>query len=551
MRRIISILFCLTMIVSMLCVGTSAAEGTAINSASDFAKMEPDGKYYLNADLTITTTYEKAFNGVFDGNGHTITTSVPLFAEFNGLVKNLTIDGAEIRGNENLAAFAVFTFDGMKAENVVNKVDITVTGISADKTAGLVAGGILADSDLASMSYFRNCSNYGNISVLTEEVENESSGAHHATFAGGIVGRADGVELKYCYNNAPIVAPGNRAHVGGIVGRAAYNALMVTCDIIDCSNVADITSGYDAGGIAGNIGVSNNNIYVPYTITYCVNTGEITGGYRVGGFVGYCYASGANLTYYIEITSSVSIGNVKGARPATDLGGGTQYTFLSLFIGYSNSINNKIIGSLGVGELIPLTGEGYNTPYRCIMGCSSAKTAEMKLSDNYMYDNNTTEWYSYATADSNSAQRINIETAISEGKVTRCTLEELSSGAILAKLNAAADTPVFKQTTGTDPYPTIDLALREQRLSAEEPFDDPEETTTEPVVTTTKKDDQTTAPQGDETTAPQGDETTAPAGEDTTTAGGDEEKKSCKSAVLSGIAIVAILGSAIVLGKKR
>jgi len=50
MRRIISILFCLTMIVSMLCVGTSAAEGTAINSASDFAKMEPDGKYYLNAE---------------------------------------------------------------------------------------------------------------------------------------------------------------------------------------------------------------------------------------------------------------------------------------------------------------------------------------------------------------------------------------------------------------------------------------------------------------------------------------------------------------------
>jgi hypothetical protein len=140
---------------------------------------------------------------------------------------------------------------------------------------------------------------------------------------------------------------------------------------------------------------------------------------------------------------------------------------------------------------------------------------------------------------------------LEDGKVTRCTLEELSSGAILAKLNAAADTPVFKQTTGTDPYPIIDPALREQRLSAEEPFDAPEETTTEPVVTTTKKDDETTAPKDDETTAPSDDETTAPAGEDTTTAGGDEEKKGCKSAVLSGIAIVAILGSAIVLGKKR
>jgi hypothetical protein len=548
MRRTLSILIFAVMIVSMLCVGTSAAEGTAINSASDFAKMEPDGKYYLNADITVTTTYEKAFNGVFDGNGRTITTSVPLFAEFNGLVKNLTIDGAEIKGNENLAAFAIFTVDGMKAENVVNKIDITVTGISADKTAGLVAGGILADSDLASMSNFRNCRNEGNISVLTEEVESESSGAHYATFAGGIVGRADGVEIKYCVNNGTINGPGNRAHVGGMVGRAAYNPLMVTCDVVDCTNTGDIISGYDAGGMIGNVGLSGNNIYIPYTITYCENTGEITGGYRAGGFVGYCYAGS---TQNIIITSSVSIANVYSGRPATNLEGSNQYSYQSLIIGYTNSVNNKIVGCLAVGELRKIPGEGFVDPFRCIHGCSSAKTIDEQHENNYMYDNNTTEYYTYATAASNASQIIPIEKALEDGKVTRCTLEELSSGAILAKLNAAADTPVFKQTTGTDPYPIIDPALREQRLSAEEPFDAPEETTTEPVVTTTKKDDETTAPKDDETTAPSDDETTAPAGEDTTTAGGDEEKKGCKSAVLSGIAIVAILGSAIVLGKKR
>ena len=251
--------------------------------------------------------------------------------------------------------------------------------------------------------------------------------------------------------------------------------------------------------------------------------------------------------------SSVSIVNVYSGRPAISPSGSNQYSYQSLYIGYSNSVNNKLVGCLGVGELRKIPGEGFVDPFRCIHGCSSAKTADEAHENNYMCDNNTTEWYTYATAAENAAQIIPIEKVIEEGKFTRCTLEELSSGAILAKLNAAADTPVFKQTVGTDPYPTIDLALREQRLSAEEPLDEPaEETTTEPVETTTKKEEETTtAPKVEETTTPAGEETTTPAGEETTKDGGDGEKKGCKSAVLSGIAIVAILGSAIVLGKKR
>ncbi|MGI6166786.1 MAG: hypothetical protein ACOYIA_01445 [Eubacteriales bacterium] len=544
MQKALSILIFMAMFVSLLCVGTSvsgAAEGTPINSAQDFAAMDLDGDYYLNADIIITTTYEKEFKGTFDGNGHTITTAVPLFAEFNGLVRNLTIDGTEIKGAENLAAFAVHTTDGMIAENVVNKVDIIVTGLGADKTSGIAAGGILADAESYSSSYFRKCVNYGNITVETAEIE---SSAHYATFVGGIAGRGGGVEIKYCENHGNITGVGNRSHVGGIVGRAAYEAMFVNCDIVDCTNTGLINSGYDAGGIAGNIGVSGNNIGVPYTIIYCINTADITGGYRVGGFVGYCYASGATTNYYIEIRHSMSIGNVIAGR--TD---GISYS--SLIIGYSNSINNKIIGCLAVGELLTREGEGMRELYRCIMGCSSAKTSEMELHDNYICDNNTTEWYTYASASENEPQRIKIEEAIGWGRVTRCTLEELSSGAILSKLNAAADTPVFKQTVGTDPYPTIDLALREQRLNAESPLEketEEETTTSKPKETEPSNNDETTtAPGGDETTtAPKSEDTT------TTTATGDEVgKKNCKSAVIGGVAIFAILGCAVVLGKKR
>ncbi len=537
------------MIVSMLTVGISAADGTAINSAADFAAMAADGKYYLSADIKIDATYMTPFKGTFDGNGHTVTITKPMFAEFDGTVKNLTINGTEISGSEDLAAFAIFTVDGMTAINVVNNVDINVTGLNADKTAGRYAGGILANADVASMSRFRSCVNNGDITVQSAEIEKTDTGLHYETEAGGIVGRADGLEAKYCVNNGIITAPGNNARAGGIVGFAVYFASFSTCDIVDCTNTGEITTTGDAGGMAGMIGVASNTINIPYTITYCVNTGDITGGNRVGGFVGYCYATATSSQSYIEITSSVSICNVKGGRPALNAAGKDQYTFISLILGYSNSISNKIEGCLAVGELIALTGDNYGAPFRTIHGCSSAKTADEQHKNNYIYDNGTIEWYTYATDSAkNAAQQLPIATAVETGKITFCTLDELKSGAILDKLNKAADTAVFSQKAGTDLYPTIDLTLRAQRAAADVIVEQTTvETTTAKVtnapVVTTAKPISTTAPK--ETTAKPGDATVA-----VTTAGKTEEG-GCGSVFAGGIALVAIFGGALVLGKKR
>ncbi len=544
MRKTLSVLLCAVMIVSMLTIGISAVDGTAINSAADFAAMAADGVYYLNADIKIDTTYVTAFKGTFDGNGHTVTVTVPMFADFNGIVKNLTINGTEISGAEDLAAFAVFTTDGMTAINVVNNVDITVTGANADITKGLKAGGILADSDVASLSKFRSCINNGDISIQTTAIKDAAKGTHYETHAGGIVGRADGLEAKYCENNGKITNISNLGQAGGIAGRVAYFASLSNCDIVDCSNTGDISSAYDAGGIVANLGVKGNSIYMPYTIKYCVNTGEIAGGYRAGGFVGYCYAGGDQ---YIEITSSITIADVKAGRPATDLAGTSQSAYVSLIMAYSNSVNNVISDCLAVGELSAITGDNYNTPYRTIHGCSSAKSMDEQHHDNYICDNGTTEWYTYATG-TNTAQQILIADAISTGKVTPCTLDELKSGTILDKLNKAADTAVFAQKVGTDLYPTIDLTLRAQRAAADvivEETTAPDTTapiTTAPVVTTAKPSN-TTAPK--ETTAKPSDTTVA------ATTAGDTEKGGCGSVFAGSIALVAIFGGALVLGKKR
>ncbi len=545
MRKTLSFLIVAVMMLSLFSIGTSAAEGTAINSAADFKAMEPNGKYYLNADITISETYMQPFTGTFDGNGHKVTISAPMFAQFDGLVKNLTINGTELSGKENLAAFALFTYYGMVAINVVNNVSINITGAGEDKTAILCAGGFLADSDVTSESIFRSCINNGIITNSATEVKDAGTGEEYATFAGGIVGRADGIEAKYCVNNGQVEGLSNRAYVGGIAGRAAYNASFVFVDFTDCTNTGNIISGLDAGGMAGNLGLKGNAIHTPYSFTYCVNTGEITGAYRAGGFIGYCYAGGDQM---FHITSSVSIGNVSAGRPAADLAGGTQYSYAGLLVGYSNSVNNKISGSLAVGEIGAITGENFVAPFRVVLGCSSAKAVDMLFENNYICDGGTTEWYTYATAAENVGQQIPFADAVAAGRITRCTLDEVKNGSILQKLNAAADTAVFAQVVGTDLYPMIDLTLRTQREAADQ-YVEEEETT--PPETTKKEEPVTTKPDEGTTKPVEGtDAPTTTGGSNVTDAVTDKPSGGCGSAIAGSVALVALLGGAIVIGKR-
>lgn len=556
MKKIFSLVLCVIMVLSVACLGVAAApEGTAIKTAEEFAAMKADGTYYLDADIKLTATYMEAFTGTLDGNGHTLTINAPVFAEFNGTVSNLTIDGTELRGNEDLAPLAIFT-KGFKAYGVTNKVDVTVTGADEAVTTGINAGGLVASAlyDVDSICYLRNCKNYGKITVETAIVKAETAattGVMHETHAGGFVGLADGLNAKFCENYGDVTASGDNGQAGGIAGRAAGSALFTHFDVHDSIVKANITSGYDAGGIVGYVGVGNNNIYEPYTVKYCVVDGDITGGYRVGGFIGYAYASGKNLSYYIEVMDSVFVGNVNAGRKALTPEGKDQYSFGSLFVGYSNSVWNTIARCVAMGEVKALSGDGYNTPFKVIMGCSSADTPNMPLENNFICDNNTTEWYTYATSESNAAKRIEIATAITEGKVARCTADEIKNGTIMSKLNTAAGDEIFAQKVGTDEYPTIS----EKTLAkhAEQDVEEPEETTTEAPTTTTPKAEETTTPKAEDTTTQKpADDTTAAPSKDTTTAAPTEPaKKGCGSVVALGVLALAVPCAVVVLKKKE
>ena len=93
MRKLLAIILCAVMTVSLAFVGVSAADPEVITTAEQFAAMAADGNYKLGADIAVAETYAAPFTGTFDGDNHTVTVSVPMFAEMNGTVKNLIVKG--------------------------------------------------------------------------------------------------------------------------------------------------------------------------------------------------------------------------------------------------------------------------------------------------------------------------------------------------------------------------------------------------------------------------------------------------------------------------
>ena len=144
MRKTLSIILSAIMLLSVCSCfampASAAPEGTAINTADEFLAMvstpadsaEPTAKYYLASDITLPSSYVEPFYGILDGNGHTVTVSNPMFNDFSGEVKNLTIKGEIYYQDQDAAAFALTSTLGYKAENCTNNATIIGT-VKADQ----------------------------------------------------------------------------------------------------------------------------------------------------------------------------------------------------------------------------------------------------------------------------------------------------------------------------------------------------------------------------------------------------------------------------------
>ncbi len=245
--------------------------------------------YQLQNDITVTANYwtpigsngMPAFNGIFDGNGFTI--SGLRFS--NNYYANVGFIGVNTGTIKNLNVEAIFESMGR-------------VGAICSENSGLVD----------------NCSSTG---LITEGQDSQID-------AGGLVGYNTGT-IQYSYSTATVTAPNSNA--GGLLGKN-YNGAVVQYSWAS-GNVTGVTAGgligeqynyrstaprtencYSVGNVKGNnyagglIGISHgyyesNSNYVDF----CYSHGKVEGNGSKGGLIGAIYATTVTSSYYSSTVS--------------------------------------------------------------------------------------------------------------------------------------------------------------------------------------------------------------------------------------------------------
>lgn len=251
---------------------TTAAE---LKWFADAAKTTPGIKGKLTADIDLNHrnwTPIAAFSGELDGGGHTVssfyckaTGTAALVAKNSGTVKNLTVSG-KVVGGDNTAAIAAENTGTM--ENCTALVQIT----GGNYTAGIAA---------VNSGTVRRCTNGGAVSG--------------AQYVGGVCGQNKGTKtatvlVEDCVNTGMIRATGYM--LGGIVGdNDGYSDDFAKATVRRCANSGHIigTAAILRAYVGGAVGRNNGTVNGLYN-TGCVES--------LGGCVGG--ALGLNLTKAVK-----------------------------------------------------------------------------------------------------------------------------------------------------------------------------------------------------------------------------------------------------------
>lgn len=539
MRKISVIILSLILIMSTLAVlaipasaedakveiGKVAADYKPADGAVKVEKVEDikdfAGNYYLANDLTISETLATAFTGTIDGCGYTVTVSAPVFAEFCGTIKNLTIKGAVSADSGNLGALAIKVVKGaaVTISNIANEATVTHNGAAeTDACVGALIGLIDDGTSTANSVLIENCTNKANVK------------GPEAT--GGLVGEAQrapiegstGIVFKNCINMGKVesISTDKGTASGGIIGYGDKDKVSGNdyITITGCANHGEIVSNYRAGGMIGEakkgVHISDcanyGNIKAPtqaagmvayacdkttttgsFEIKNCVNYGIVdayvegaTSG-DAGGMGGYIGEKSGGDNIY-PITDCMNFGEIKGGNRVGGLvgyvyAGNNRYVEIvnctvfgtvkaaswgSEFVGYTNSKNTKIENCFGAAKLekLAVQKDGKDVETRlCLVGVSSGKVKEMKIVNVVLCDGGATEWFTYANDDGNAANRISLADAMKADFVEGMTIERkeaeyLTSGAFAADYNEKAGKKVFYQEIGKDSLPTLEPVVK-------------------------------------------------------------------------------------------
>ena len=314
-KRILSVIMVLCLIMAMAPAAFATGEVepdtswyesgnytlTDVNDLAGFAFLVNGGEDFYGETVTLGNSINcggaslkpigneaNDFNGIFDGNGYTISNATitnegtsclsGLFGHVggNGDVKNFTLDGINVGnsssdGEETSTGIAVARLWGtISSVNTTSTCSVSGSyrtgGIvgdgrgenanisscenraevegGANYTGGIVGAGhdlpILGRSGVTVI----NCDNYGAVSGVNE--------------VGGIIGYADQADINNCANRGIVTGTGNYG-TGGILGFDVFNAIGISfletdhgSTISNCNNYTAV-SGLRSGGILGTL----------------------------------------------------------------------------------------------------------------------------------------------------------------------------------------------------------------------------------------------------------------------------------------------------------
>ena len=326
MKKIIATLLVLTMMLSMLVIGTSAAawdgtsasaslkgEGTADNpylveTAEDLKYIQVqvnegnkfEGKYFKQtADIDlgnkewtpIGERTAKPFIGLYDGNGYKIVNFYQTFQyRFGGLFAymkqvdgftpgliNITLEGkmdtvtrkgdiyagALLGWTDQSKTGSALNDNKVLVANCVTDVDMNFDSTGVGITASCIIAPVFSRTGSVIVS---NCVNNGDINVVAD--------GHQITVGGVVAYLVDG-DLINCVNNGKITISGPTLDIyaGGVVGAVATS--LGVCKVENSINNGEVnTAGGGAGYVGGVVGCVSSAVGV--AINNCANVASVT-----------------------------------------------------------------------------------------------------------------------------------------------------------------------------------------------------------------------------------------------------------------------------------
>ncbi len=273
------------------------------------------------SDYFNVISSDREFKGIFDGQNKTIknlgkkatkdtTGHESLFtniigADENNIVKVMNLRLTDVYSTRD-SALAKEKIEYAEISNIVLSGEYNITSNDEkdkdNKETDKVVGALTPIARCSKLYAIKNMIQV-DVKASDSQVVDYYPGADpdihlfvNGAVAGGIVGKIQDTEMKYCSNYGPInVATGNNSKVlmaGGLVGIAllgntgntiaySYNSTSVLCDYASTTGKNESTGIFFAGGLVGYIQATNNrksNYSSSTTIKYSYNSGMIKAG---------------------------------------------------------------------------------------------------------------------------------------------------------------------------------------------------------------------------------------------------------------------------------